>query len=61
MKVDSLAREHGVASTRELHIRPRLGWIAIDWREIWESRELLYFLILLVSEVKTKVNDIDKY
>jgi len=54
MKVDSLAREHGVASTRELHIRPRLGWIAIDWREIWESRELLYFLILRDIKVRYK-------
>lgn len=30
---------------QETLIRPRPGWIAIDWRELWESRELLYFLI----------------
>ena len=26
-------------------IRPRTGWIAVDWRELWEFRELLYFLV----------------
>jgi lipopolysaccharide transport system permease protein len=27
-------------------IRPRPGWIAVDWRELIEHRELLYFLML---------------
>ena len=26
-------------------IRPRPGWIAVDWRELWDSRELLVFLV----------------
>jgi lipopolysaccharide transport system permease protein len=29
----------------EMVIRPRPGWIAIDWQEIWSHRELLVFLI----------------
>jgi lipopolysaccharide transport system permease protein len=29
----------------EMVIRPRPGWIAIDWREIWSHRELLAFLV----------------
>jgi len=37
-----------------LVIRPRSGWIAIDWRELWESRELLYFLVLRDVKVRYK-------
>ncbi|HEX2542196.1 MAG TPA: ABC transporter permease [Caldimonas sp.] len=39
---------------RELVIRPRSGWIAIDWRELWDSRELLYFLVLRDVKVRYK-------
>ena len=35
-------------------IRPRRGWIAINWRELWESRELLYFLMLRDIKVRYK-------
>ena len=28
----------------ELVIRPRRGWIGLDWAELYRSRELLYFL-----------------
>jgi lipopolysaccharide transport system permease protein len=35
-------------------IRPRRGWIAIDWRELWEHRELLGFLILRDVSVRYK-------
>ncbi len=41
-------------STRELVIKPRSGWIAIDWRELWEARELLYFLVLRDVKVRYK-------
>jgi lipopolysaccharide transport system permease protein len=41
-------------ATRELVIRPRSGWIRIDWREIWEARELLYFLVLRDIKVRYK-------
>jgi lipopolysaccharide transport system permease protein len=27
-------------------IRPRKGWVNLDWREMWDSRELLQFLVL---------------
>lgn len=39
---------------REIVVRPRPGWIAIDWKELWESRELLYFLILREVSVRYK-------
>lgn len=29
----------------ETIIQPRSGWIAIDWAELWEARELLWFLV----------------
>ena len=35
-------------------IRPRRGWIAINWRELWEARELLYFLMLRDIKVRYK-------
>ena len=35
-------------------IRPRAGWIAIDWRELWEARELLFFLVLRDVTVRYK-------
>lgn len=38
----------------ELVIRPRLGWIAIDWTELWHYRELLYFLVWRDIKVRYK-------
>ena len=35
----------GPENAEETIIRPRSGWIGIDWREMWSHRELLYFLI----------------
>src|SRR5215218_6088408 len=35
-------------------IRARPGWIAIDWRELWEARELLYYLVLRDVMVRYK-------
>ena len=35
-------------------IRPRKGWIAIDWRELWDARELMYFLVLRDVTVRYK-------
>ena len=43
-----------MGSIREMVIRPRSGWIAIDWRELWEARELLYFLVLRDVKVRYK-------
>ena len=39
---------------RSTVIRPRSGWIAIDWGELWEARELLYFLVLRDVTVRYK-------
>lgn len=35
-------------------IRPRRGWIAIDWRELWVYRELLLFLTMRDIKVRYK-------
>jgi lipopolysaccharide transport system permease protein len=29
----------------EVVIHPRSGWVAIDWKELWAYRELLFFLV----------------
>jgi lipopolysaccharide transport system permease protein len=42
------------AGSREVVIRPRSGWIAIDWSEMWEARELLYYLVLRDIKVRYK-------
>jgi len=41
-------------SVPEIVIRPRPGWIAINWQELWEARELLYFLVLRDVAVRYK-------
>src|SRR4051812_24746895 len=38
----------------ELVIRPRRGWIAVDWHELWSHRELLYFLVWRDVKVRYK-------
>jgi lipopolysaccharide transport system permease protein len=38
----------------ELVIRPRKGWIPVDWRELWTHRELLYFLAWRDVKVRYK-------
>ena len=42
------------AQQSELVIRPRRGWIAVDWRELWNHRELLYFLVWRDVKVRYK-------
>jgi lipopolysaccharide transport system permease protein len=42
------------ADQPELVIRPRKGWIAVDWRELWTHRELLYFLVWRDVKVRYK-------
>ena len=34
------------AASNTTIIRPRRGWINLNWREMWVSRELLHFLVL---------------
>jgi lipopolysaccharide transport system permease protein len=38
----------------ELVIKPRKGWIPVDWRELWTHRELLYFLAWRDVKVRYK-------
>src|SRR4051794_27322306 len=38
----------------EIVIRPRSGWIAIDWKEIIHFRELLYYLALRDLKIRYK-------
>ncbi|HYO11540.1 MAG TPA: ABC transporter permease [Tepidisphaeraceae bacterium] len=42
------------AEQPELVIKPRRGWIAVDWRELWTHRELLYFLVWRDVKVRYK-------
>ena len=49
-----MSLESSNESLRDLVIRPRAGWVSIDWRELWESRELLYFLVLRDIKVRYK-------
>jgi lipopolysaccharide transport system permease protein len=42
------------ADQPELVIKPRKGWIAVDWRELWTHRELLYFLVWRDVKVRYK-------
>lgn len=50
--------ESRIAETRarstDIVIEPRSGWIAIDWREMWVQRELLFFLIWRDIQVRYK-------
>jgi lipopolysaccharide transport system permease protein len=38
----------------EVVIRPRPGWIAVDWAEMWAHRELFFFLIWRDISVRYK-------
>ncbi len=38
----------------EVVIEPRSGWIAVDWREMYTQRELLFFLIWRDIQVRYK-------
>jgi homopolymeric O-antigen transport system permease protein len=37
-----------------VRITPRRGWLEIDWRDLWEHRELLYFLVWRDVKVRYK-------
>jgi lipopolysaccharide transport system permease protein len=43
-----------VSDQAELVIKPRRGWIPVDWRELWTHRELLYFLAWRDVKVRYK-------
>jgi lipopolysaccharide transport system permease protein len=51
---DSTAAHGDLNDQPELVIKPRKGWIAVDWRELWTHRELLYFLVWRDVKVRYK-------
>ena len=44
----------GSEYAEETLIRPRSGWIGINWREMWSHRELLFFLVWRDISVRYK-------
>lgn len=40
--------------TAEINIEPSRGWVRVRWRELWEYRELLYFLMWRDIKVRYK-------
>ena len=55
--MDAPAIEAGSAAAAEQPltvIEPRSGWVGIDWRELWEFRELLYTLAWRDVKVRYK-------
>ena len=42
------------ADAHYVRIRPSSGWMAVQWREIWDRRELLYFLAWRDVKVRYK-------
>jgi lipopolysaccharide transport system permease protein len=42
------------AEMQEVLLRPRNGWVAIDWRELYKHRELLLFLVMRDVKVRYK-------
>lgn len=49
-----IARPEAEAFEQEILIQPAEGWIPINLRGVWESRELLYFLIWRDIKVRYK-------
>jgi lipopolysaccharide transport system permease protein len=54
MNTLSIAGDGRDTAQLEYVIRPRSGWIAIDWQELYEYRELLFFLIWRDVKVRYK-------
>lgn len=51
MELSALSGEENIS---EIVIRPRKGWIGIDWAELVRYRELLYFLVWRDVKVRYK-------
>ena len=49
-----LNRLHKMSQNNEIVIRPRKGWIPVNLRELWQFRDLLYFLSWRDIKVKYK-------
>jgi lipopolysaccharide transport system permease protein len=54
MEVDHIEARRNVPSGFHLHIVPTRGWISVNLRELWEYRELLYFLTWRDVKVRYK-------
>lgn len=54
MEVDHSEARRSVPSGFHLHIVPTRGWISVNLRELWEYRELLYFLTWRDVKVRYK-------
>jgi lipopolysaccharide transport system permease protein len=35
----------GISPDYEIHIEARKGWLRVDWRELWDYRDLLFVLV----------------
>ncbi len=46
--------ETKAAACEELVLEARSGWLPVDWREMWQFRELLYFLVWRDLKVRYK-------
>src|SRR5947209_16680881 len=54
LTLDNLKPEAPAADLPTLFIRPPKGWMSIGFRELWEYRELLYFLTWRDIKVRYK-------
>ena len=52
--IDTLPAPHTEARPEVTRIRPSRGWRAIDLREVWQYRELLWFLTLRDVKLRYK-------
>jgi lipopolysaccharide transport system permease protein len=56
--IDEIKSQTGVAGSERrpavLHIQPSKGWVSLKLRELWEYRELVYFLIWRDIKVRYK-------
>ena len=48
------ARAAGRPPRERIVIKPHRGWLAVNWRELWQHRELLYFLTWRDIKVRYK-------
>jgi lipopolysaccharide transport system permease protein len=55
MSIDQFASSPSLAGdTPEIRIEPCYGWASLRLRELWEYRELLYFLVWRDVKVRYK-------
>lgn len=52
MKISEVMAQKRSSASKTLIIQPSVGWIPVNFRELWDSRELL--LILALREIKVR-------